>query len=80
MQNYLVSRWISIVDFLASFYQATAKKSIRNTKKLHKISEKYIKKVLDKSKENAYNKDNKTKERNKKQGGQSNEDIALHQK
>jgi hypothetical protein len=36
--------------------------------------------VLDKSKENAYNKDNKTKERNKKQGGQSNEDIALHQK
>jgi len=42
MQNYLVSRWISIVDFLASFYQATAKKSIRNTKKLHKMSEKYI--------------------------------------
>lgn len=33
--------------------------------------------MLDKSKENAYNKDNKTKERNKKQGGQSNEDIAL---
>ena len=42
MQNYLVSRWISIVDFLASFYQATAKKSIRNTKKPRKISEKYI--------------------------------------
>ena len=41
---------------------------------------KKFKKVLDKSKENAYNKDNKTKERNKKQGGQSNEDIALHQK
>lgn len=32
--------------------------------------------MLDKSEENAYNKDNKTKERKQKQGGRSNENIA----